>query len=87
MWLLTSLIMENIHEFFEFANDIKTLGCDKTDCEIFKFVRPLEEALSNKTCCQHLKTIFINQCIKYANAFNSMFQLNKVRTLKLYLKS
>ena len=44
-----------IWEFFEFANDIHDkLECDKTDCDVFKFLQPLEEALSDGTCYHHL---------------------------------
>ena len=37
-----------IHEFFEFTNDIhKMIGCNKRDCDITIFLKPLEEVLFN----------------------------------------
>ena len=41
-----------IREFFEFANDLhKTLECTNKDCGIFKFLKPIEEALPDGRCC------------------------------------
>ena len=68
-------------------NDIyKTSECDRTDCDIFKFSKPLEEALSDETCCHHQKIVSISQCIKYTNVFSSMFQLSKSENVKAILE-
>ena len=76
-----------IHEFFEFANDIhKVLECEGTDCDIFKFLKPLEEVLSDETCCDYQKIVFVNQCMKYTNVFNSMFQHSKSENIKATLE-
>ena len=64
-----------IHEFFEFTNDVhKTTGCDSTGCDIFNFLKRFEEALFDLKN-DHQRIVFINQCMKYPNAFNSMLQL------------
>ena len=62
-----------IHEFFEFTNDVhKTTGCDRIGCDIFNFLKPLEEALSDlEKCYDHQRIVFM----KYPNVFNSMLQL------------
>ena len=76
-----------ICEFFEFANDIHNMSeCDKANCDIFKFLKPLEEALSDETCCHHQETVFLNQCLKYTNVFDSMFKLSKSEGVKATLE-
>ena len=77
-----------IREFFEFANDIhQTLECTNTDCGIFKFLKPIEEALPDGRCCHnHLEMVFINQCVKYTNIFANMFKLSKSNGNKALLE-
>ena len=76
---LIDVFSENgkIHEFFEFTNDVhKTAGCDRIGRDIFKFLKPLEEALFDlEKCCDHQRIVFTNQCMMYPNVFNSILQL------------
>ena len=68
-----------MHEFFGFTKDVhKKIGCDKTECDILKFLKPLEEVLldSEKYDYDHQINFFINQCMKHPNTFGSMLQLN-----------
>ena len=74
-----------IHEFSEFTKDVhKMTVCDRTGCEIFNFLKPLEDALFDlEKCYDHQRIVFINQCMKYPNVFNSMLQLkSKKENLK-----
>ena len=68
-----------IHKFFEYTKNINDMiGCDKkTDCDIFKFLKPLEEVLfdSERYGYDHQRTFFIDQCMRHPDVFYSMFQL------------
>ena len=83
MNLLKSLVhisSENgkMYEFFEFTKDVhKKIGCDKTECDILKFLKLLEEVLldSEKYDYDHQRNFFINQCMKHPKVFGSMLQL------------
>ena len=61
--------------------------CDRTDCDIFNFLKPLEEALFDETCCHHEKIVFINQCMKYTNVSSSMLQLIKEENVKAVIEA
>ena len=74
-----------IHEFFEFTKDVhKMISCDKTDCEIFKFLKPLEEVVFDpeKYDYDHQRTCFIGQCMKHPDVFGSMLQLKTKKNVK-----
>ena len=62
-------------------------GCDRTDRDIFNFLKPLEEALLDETCCHHEKIVFMNQFMKYANVFSSMFQQIKEENVKAVIEA
>ena len=77
---LVDISSENgkIHEFFEFTTEVhKMIGCDKTNCDIFKFLKPLEEVLFDpeKYDYDYQRTFFIDQCMKHPDVFGSMLQL------------
>ena len=66
-----------IHEVFEFTNDIhKMIGCNKKDCDISIFLKPLEEVLFNpEKSYDYHRNFFISQCMKHPKVFGCMFQL------------
>ena len=67
-----------IHEHFEFTKEFhKTTRCEKTDCDILKFLKPLEEVIFDpkKYDYNHPRNFFITNYIKHPNVFVSMLQL------------
>ena len=76
---LIDVSLENgkIHEFFEFTNDYhKMIGCNKKDCDISIFLKPLEEFLFNPgKSYDYQRNFFISQCMKHPKVFGCMFQL------------
>ena len=78
-----------IHEFLNLQMIFhKTTGCDRTGYDIFNFLKSLEEALFDlEKCCDHQRIVFINQCMKYPNVFNSMLQLkSKKQNVKVVVE-
>ena len=84
---LVDISSENgkIHEFFEFTTEVhKMIGCDKTNCGIFKFLKPLEEVLFDpeKYDYDYQRTFFIDPCMKHPDVFDSMLQLKTKESVK-----
>ena len=62
--------------------DIMTIGCDKTDCDIFKFLKPLEEVLFDPENDGYDYQGNINQRMKHPDVFGSVLQLRTKENVK-----
>ena len=72
-----SATIVSIQKFFLVVSQThETFGCaNGSSCKVGQFLERINEILNSDTCCDDIRTSFVEHCVHFNDVFNCIYQL------------